>query len=144
MNVTQRENELMEVLSLVMDNAVDRKRILHDLATLHPHVFLSIFYRHDEQFVSTSYLDEQRQQDRLVTSTLIHPYEGEFSLNPRVPNEEEDLPLYAQFVMPIIRSGRLIEAIKQFRNLTGAGLKEAKDYCTKLRDYFAPSLNNNR
>ncbi len=36
-------------------------------------------------------------------------------------------------VKTFLKNGRLIEAIKLVRNSCGIGLKEAKDYCDKLR-----------
>ncbi len=36
-------------------------------------------------------------------------------------------------VFPYINGGELINAIKEYRSLTGSGLKEAKDACEALR-----------
>lgn len=35
-----------------------------------------------------------------------------------------------------LRSGQIIDAIKQFRMLTGLGLKEAKDWCEAYRSHL--------
>lgn len=37
-------------------------------------------------------------------------------------------------VVACLNAGRIIDAIKEFRGLTGLGLKEAKDACEAIRD----------
>jgi hypothetical protein len=48
--------------------------------------------------------------------------------------EQAEYPLQPHGeVLALKRAGRLIDAIKRYRELTGAGLREAKDYVDRLQ-----------
>lgn len=37
-------------------------------------------------------------------------------------------------LLPMIRSGELLRAVKHYKDVTSEGLKESKEYCDALRD----------
>ena len=64
--------------------------------------------------------------ERMVIALLDHfdvPYDDKQALE----------KLASERVLELVRSGQTIEAIKQYRQDTGAGLAEAKDVVDKLR-----------
>ena len=39
-------------------------------------------------------------------------------------------------LLPFLKDGQLLGAVKYYKDKTGLGLKESKEYCDKLRDKF--------
>lgn len=77
-------------------------------------VFLSLFARGGPN-VSPRLRSLERKLDLILTSLGIDPNQG-------IDKQITDL----------VRSGQKIEAIKVYREQTGVGLKEAKDYVERL------------
>ncbi len=128
---TNREEAYVDVISLLMNHRVNKKWLLHDLATTYPEVFLALHNRTYDPVVFRKDLPPTpapKAPERIYSE--VFP-DG-------VHREEKDLPYWARSALYTIRNNEKIQAIKLTRALTGCGLREAKDYVDELQKYFAP------
>ncbi len=125
------EDALVEVISLLYLNRVNKKWLLHDLATTYPEIFLALHHRTYGPVIFMKDLPP-----RPAPPEPLHVYSEVFPES--VPTLEKDLPYWARSALYTIRAGEKIQAIKLTRALTGCGLREAKDYVDGLQKYFAP------
>lgn len=56
---------------------------------------------------------------------------------PVMPEKAAPLPANLDSVEALLRAGRKLEAVKLYRDITGAGLKEAKDHIDAMSDELA-------
>ncbi len=61
--------------------------------------------------------------DAMATLSLIEKHGGKSSLS------SLELEL-----LPILKEGNLLQAVKYYKDVTGSGLKESKEFCDALRD----------